>query len=390
MKTAIKLTASVFLVISLLLLLISGYYYYRLPDRFYVSQSNRLVLSSYSEISPQKSKNHKNTDLMLFGIVPIKSVKTQPLDSPLLYVGGEPFGIKIISEGVMVVDFLDENCPAKKCGIKCGDIILSVDEKNVSSNAEISQLIRNCNGQTIKLEIRRNGEEKTVNLTPEIIDGTYRAGIWVRDSSAGIGTVTFYCDDGIFGGLGHPVCDIDTGDIVPIKNGEASDVSIHDYQKSHNGDPGALLGGFTQKGALGEIYANEENGVFGVMNEIPTEKTPIPLGFKQEIVKGKAHIYTTLNGKTPEKYEICIEEIRLDGQNTKNMVIKITDKRLLSKTGGILQGMSGSPIIQNGKLIGAVTHVFVNDVTMGYGIFADEMYATAIKNATDSHTDAAA
>lgn len=390
MKKAIKLTASVFLIFSILLLVISGYYYYRLPDKFYVSHSNRLVLSSCREILPIKSKDNNKTSLRLLGIVPIKNVTTDTIDAPLLYVGGEPFGIKLISEGVMVVDFENDFCPAKKCGIKTGDIILSVNGSEISSKSDISQLIRNCDGQTIELLINRNGENKTVKLTPEICEGSYRAGMWVRDSSAGIGTVTFYCENGIFGGLGHPVCDIDTGEIVPIKKGEASDVAIHDYEKSRNGNPGALLGGFTQKGELGEIYSNEENGVFGKMNNIPSQKTPIPLGYKQEVVKGKAFIYATIDGKTPEKYQISIEEIRLDGNNTKNMVIKITDERLLSKTGGILQGMSGSPIIQNGKLIGAVTHVFVNDVTMGYGVFADEMYATAIKNAQNTLSNIAA
>ncbi|MBE6836699.1 MAG: SpoIVB peptidase [Ruminococcus sp.] len=389
MKTATKLTASVLGIVSLLLLLISGYYYYRLPDRFYVSENNRLVLSSYSEISPRTSKNNK-IDLTLFGIIPIKSVTTQVLDTPLLYPGGEPFGIKLISDGVMVIDFESDSCPAIKCGIKCGDIILSVDGKEVTSNAEISKLIRNCNGQTVKVKIRRDGEEKTVTLTPEVADGSYRAGMWVRDSSAGIGTVTFYCQDKTFGGLGHAVCDIDTGDIVPIRDGEASDVIIHDYQKSYDGAPGALLGGFTQKGSIGEIFANEESGIFGQMEDIPKDKTPIPLGYKQEIQKGKAHIYTTINGKTPEKYEISIEEIHLDGKDTKNMVIKITDKDLLSQTGGILQGMSGSPIIQNGKLIGAVTHVFVNDVTMGYGIFAENMLNTAITKSPSNGFEAAA
>ena len=205
-----------------------------------------------------------------------------------------------------------------------------------------------------------------------------------------MGTVTFYCEDGIFGGLGHPVCDIDTGDAVPIKDGEASDVTIHSFEKSKDGKPGALLGGFTPKGAVGEIFLNEENGVFGQMWNIPKDKEPIPLGYKQEIQKGKAHILTTIDGKTPEKYEISIEEIHLDGRNSKNLVIKITDEKLLSQTGGILQVMSGSPIIQNGRLVGAVTHVFVNDVTMGYGIFAENMINTAVSNCQTTGFDAVA
>lgn len=390
MKTAAKLTASALGILSIVMLVIASYYYYKLPDKFYVSKSTELTLSSYFEVQPVKLENSSELTLKLFGVVPIKTVTAQTVDTPLLIPGGEPFGIKLISDGVMVVDFQDGECPAKESGIRCGDIILSINGQSVSSNAEISQLIRNCDGQTVKIVLLRDGEEKTIKLTPEIFDGSYRAGMWVRDSSAGIGTLTFYTQDGIFGGLGHPVCDIDTGEAVPIKHGEAADVCIHDYNKSENGKPGALLGGFTSKGEIGEIYANEENGVFGQLSDFSTNKAAIPLGFRQEIVKGKAEIYTTIDGKTPEKYEISIEEIRLDGQTTKNLVIKVTDERLLSKTGGILQGMSGSPIIQNGKLIGAVTHVFVNDVTMGYGVFADEMYNTAISSAQSSAFSSAA
>lgn len=302
---------------------------------------------------------------------------------PFVFASGEPFGIKLISNGVMVVDLQKGDCPAKNCGIKIGDIILCVNGKSVSSNSEISQLIRNCDGQTIKLVILRNGEEKTIKLCPEICDGSYRAGMWVRDSSAGVGTLTFFTENGIFGGLGHAVCDIDTGDIVPIKDGEVSDVQIHDFQKSTDGNPGALLGGFTSKGKVGEIFANEENGVFG---EIFTENfhgVNLPLGYKSEVSTGKAYILTTLQGKSPQSYEIEIKEIRLSG-TTKNLVIQVTDEELLKTTGGILQGMSGSPIIQNGRLVGAVTHVFVNDVTMGYGVFAEDMYNSAIKISENS------
>lgn len=390
MKTAARIAASFIGIFAIFILILTCYYYYKLPDKFYVNEKSQLTLSSYFDVRPVFKPGSNNADLRLFGVVPIKSVTTQKVDAPLLVPGGEPFGIKLISDGVMVVDLASGASPAKDCGIKEGDIILSVNGVEVSSNADISKLIRNCDGQTVKLVIRRDGEKKTVKLTPEVVDGSYRAGMWVRDSSAGIGTVTFYSSDGIFGGLGHPVCDVDTGDTVPIKEGEAADVSIHSFQKSENGNPGALLGGFTNKGSIGEIYANKENGVFGRLTSFDTSKQAIPLGFRQEIKKGDATILTTIDGTTPCEYKISIEEIRLDGSDTKNLVIKVTDEKLLRKTGGILQGMSGSPIIQNGKLVGAVTHVFVNDVTMGYGVFADEMYNTALSNANDAQLSPAA
>lgn len=296
---------------------------------------------------------------------------------PRVFASGEPFGIKLLSDGVMVVDLQKGDCPAKECGIKIGDIILSVNGQAVSSNDEISQLIRGCDGQTIRLEISRNGEKKTIKLTPEICDGSYRAGMWVRNSSAGIGTLTFFTQNGLFGGLGHGVCDIDTGDLVPLRDGEVSDVEIHDFQKSQNGKPGALLGGFTAKGKVGEIFANEENGVFGEISTENFDGISLPLGYKSEVSKGEAYILTTIDGKTPKSYEVQIKEVRPSG-STKNLVIEVTDAELLEKTGGILQGMSGSPIIQNGRLVGAVTHVFVNDVKMGYGVFAEDMYNAVI------------
>lgn len=304
---------------------------------------------------------------------------------PEVFVSGEPFGIKLISDGVMVVDLQKGDCPAKECGIKTGDIILSVNGQKVNSNAEISQIIRNCNGQTVSVEIKRSGEIKSLKLTPCVCDGSYRAGMWVRDSSAGIGTLTFYTQDGTFGGLGHAVCDIDTGEIVPIKDGEVGDVTIHDFRKSQNGTPGALLGGFTSKGSVGEIFLNEENGVFGKIDAKNFNGKSMEIAYKSEVKKGDAQILTTLDGKTPQYYDVKIKEVRLNGKLTKNLVIEVCDKELLSKTGGILQGMSGSPIIQNGRLVGAVTHVFVNDVTTGYGVFAENMYNTAL-NMEISHT----
>lgn len=390
MKNAAKLTASAAAVICAVVLIAACYYYYSLPDKFYVRENSKLTLSSYLDAQPIKSSRENFLSLKLFGVVPIKNVQTLSTDSPLVYPGGEPFGIKILSDGVMVVELQKGSCPARDCGIKCGDVILSVNDVPVNSNAEISQLIRSCDGQTVRVKLMRDGEEKILKLTPEVADGSYRAGMWVRDSSAGIGTVTFYTDSGVFGGLGHPVCDIDTGDSVPIRDGQAADVKIHDFTKSENGKPGALLGGFTAKGDIGKIYANKHNGVFGQLNAFPDSKAAIPLGYRQEIKKGKAFIFTTVSGNTPQKYEISIEEIRLDGSDSKNLVIKVTDRRLLSKTGGILQGMSGSPIIQDGKLIGAVTHVFVNDVTMGYGAFADDMYFSALDSCGISYQKEAA
>lgn len=351
MKTS-KLGGIFFGVAFALAFLCLSYYYYRPPLKNYVNDGNNFAV--FHDLTPCANGQR-----------------------PQVYVSGEPFGIKLLSDGVMVVDLQKGDCAAKKCGIKAGDIILCANGCKVDSNAEISDIIKNCDGQTIEFEIRRNGEIKTVKVTPDVCDGSYRAGMWVRDSSAGIGTLTFFTKDGTFGGLGHPVCDIDTNKIIPIKDGKVADVVISDFKKSKNGSPGALLGGFTPKGDVGEIYLNEQNGVFGKIKTENFTENLMELGYKNEVKTGKAQILTTVDGKTPQLYEIQIKEIKHGDSSSKNMVIQVTDKELIAKTGGILQGMSGSPIIQNGRLVGAVTHVFVNDVTMGYGVFAQSMYETA-------------
>lgn len=390
----------------MLILVLISYYYYNLPNHYYITKNSNLNLYSYFNITsipsqavqPVLSSNiidgrFSNTfTLKLFDCVPIKEVTTQTVNAPVLVPGGEPFGVKLISNGVMVVKLENSSngCPAKDCGIKCGDIVISVNGKKVSSNKEISNAIMNTKGKTVPVVICRNGQQMTLKLTPTLWEGSYRAGMWVRDSSAGIGTITFYDPSThLFGGLGHPVCDSDTGDTVHIKEGSAESVNIHGFNKSSAGDPGSLLGNFSGIDSIGEIYSNEDCGIFGRLKGSPSAKSSIPLGYRQEVHKGNATIYTTINGSKPKEYSIKIEEIDLIGDGTKNMVVRVTDKELLKQTGGILQGMSGSPIIQDGKLVGAVTHVFIRDTTMGYGVFADEMYNTALESSKLQENDLA-
>lgn len=197
----------------------------------------------------------------------------------------------------------------------------------------------------------------------------------MRDSSAGIGTMTFYDpDSGSFGGLGHPICDTDTGDILPLDSGEAGPVEIFQVTKGTAGNPGMLQGRFTEDAPLGKLLCNNRCGIFGTLYHAPTDAAPVPMGLKQDITTGPAQILCTVSGSEPEAYDIVIEEIDYSGtDSTRNMTICVTDPTLLEITGGIVQGMSGSPILQDGKLIGAVTHVFVDDPTRGYGIFCENM-----------------
>ena len=314
---------------------------------------------------------------------------------------GQPFGIKMLTEGIIVVRLSDisgqeNSCPAKSAGIHVGDIIISVGGEKITSNEDLSKAISATNGETVEVVLKRNdsddnassGEEISLKLTPEYCDSEkcYKTGMWVRDSSAGIGTITFYDPStGVFGGLGHPICDTDTGELMPLSSGEICDVSITGYKKGLNGTPGELRGRFLSKDEIGTVTQNTNSGVYGVLNESPSEKEEIEIADYDEIKTGRAEILTTISGSEPEKYSACIEQVNQDDPDLKNLVIRITDRELLEKTGGILQGMSGSPIIQNGKLIGAVTHVFVNNSSMGYGILAQTMISQSQTNSDSNN-----
>ena len=317
--------------------------------------------------------------LMLFGAVPVKEVESKTMERPMLYPCGQPFGIKLLTEGVMVVDLqkVDTSSPAKDCGIREGDVIVSIDGEKVKSNADVAKIIRSSNGEACSVRIKRGSNDLTFKLCPRLESGSYKAGMWVRDSSAGIGTLTFYDpENGTFGGLGHPVCDADTKEPLPLSAGTVGEINLTGFNKSRSGCPGQLLGEFANSASTGDILKNCESGVFGTLNANPCPNAKeFPLGFRQEIHPGKAKILSSIDNDGPKEYEISIEQINLSDSAEHDLVIKITDKTLLEKTGGILQGMSGSPIIQDGRLVGAVTHVFIEDTAKGYGIFADEMYS---------------
>jgi stage IV sporulation protein B len=359
-----------------------------------ITSSKDSPKSSYSKSSYMVAKN-KNSDtnhtvtLKLMGAFPIKKVTVKKTNRYYVVPSGEPFGIKLYTKGVMVISLSEINSggksyhPADDAGIKIGDIILEIDDSPVSSNEDISQKINDSKGRDLSVLIQRGNRTLIKNLTPVYSksEGRYMAGIWVRDSSAGIGTLTYYTEDKTFGGLGHPVCDIDTGEIIPISSGEIVSAKISGVTKSTSGVAGELKGFFTVGNISGKILINCDCGVFGILDNLPDdEKREIPVAFRQEVKPGKAKILSTIDDKYPEYYDCIIERINYgSSDDDKNMTIKITDEKLLSKTGGIVQGMSGSPIIQDGKLIGAVTHVFVNNPKYGYAIFSEKMYEESEK-----------
>lgn len=396
MRKFIKLTAAFACVILLTFLGMTVYYSSVLPNNYYITAGGELKISDLIAAVPCAGKYSAETavpagqtdsrrmELKLLGIIPIKTVNIQEVKEPVLIPCGSPFGIKLLTDGVIVVEVSSFEtasglkAPAMDAGIRTGDIIKTINGDKITSNEDIADIIEKSGGEKLTIKLERNNASIISNVTPRLCrtDGSYRIGLWVRDSSAGIGTVTFYDPEtGVFAGLGHPVCDIDTGSILPLSRGEVVDVTVNGVKKGKSGIPGELIGSFSSSAAIGSLEMNCENGLYGIMSRYSAAEDPIPLGMRQEIKAGEAYIYTTLEGSRPQKYEIVIEKIDLhDSRDSKNMIIRVTDEALLEKTGGIVQGMSGSPIIQNGKLIGAVTHVFVNNPTKGYAIFADTMY----------------
>lgn len=304
-------------------------------------------------------------------------------ERPELYVCGTPFGIKLLTDGVIVTGFAKigdsdnafELSPAGSAGIEKGDVITSVNGEKITSSENMSELIA-ASGESAELTYKRDDSEYTA--TVEIkrdTDGQPRIGLWVRDSTAGIGTMTFYdAESGGCAGLGHAVCDVDTGGILPLGSGKIVPAVINGVIKGKANSPGELCGTLTPAQVDSSITDNCDCGLYAVLESADTKGKLMPLAFGDEVKCGNAYILSTIDSQTPEKYSVEIESVDIDGGENKNMVIRVTDEELIGKTGGIVQGMSGSPIVQNGKLVGAVTHVFISDPTHGYGIFAQTMY----------------
>lgn len=340
--------------------------------------SDKSIETLKGEIVPRKEGDYE-ASLSIFGI-PYKSVKVKVLEDDEVIVGGQAIGIRLYSDSLIVVAVGRVNedglSPAEKVGIKPGDMIAEIDGEPVGSIADFSEKIEKSVGE-MHLKVISEGLEKEVRLTPEVSnkDGKKRIGLWVRDSTAGVGTLTYMdASKMTYGALGHGVSDADTGVKFTVRDGSVEECEIAEIKKGEKGLPGELKGAFMSDAkVLGNITKNEREGIFGQLLTIPKGDS-MPLGHKSEIKKGKAYIRTSLDGKEVKEYEIEITKISKNGKNpSKGLMIRVVDEDLIACTGGIVQGMSGSPIVQEGKLIGAVTHVLVNDPTKGYGIFIENM-----------------
>ncbi len=338
---------------------------------------------------PASSLLAQRTDhgrIMAFGFLPVKNVTLHYYSNTEVAIGGELFGVRLETKGLLVTSVGEvetENgsaSPGKEAGIKKGDVILSANGMELENAVLFSKILAKSGGNPIEIKIEREGEEKTLSLTPLAAadKSGYKAGLWVRDGAAGLGTVTFRDPaNGNFAGLGHPICDTETGVPFPFLKGTVCRAEVEKVAKGENGKPGEIRGKL-QKESIGTLFANTDCGIFGKIEfSSPSREKTYPLSFKDSVAPGKATIFCTLDENGKQEYEIEIEEIIGKDRKNKNFIVHITDPELIEKTGGIVQGMSGSPIVQNGKLIGAVTHVLISDPTRGYGIFIENMLETA-------------
>lgn len=333
-----------------------------------------------------------DVQVKLFGLIPVRHMTVSVVPEIRVVPGGQAVGVMVESEGVMVVGrsaIVDEqgkrHNPAAEAGIQLGDILLSVNNQVVENESQAQDIINKLgkNGKALMMEFkdRDSHEVFQTKVTPIYCQetGRYRVGLFVRDSTAGVGTMTFYHpESNSYGALGHIISDIDTCRPINLSKGKVVGAQIEGIRMGKKGQPGEKMGVFHRgEGIVGNITKNTNCGIFGKLTKAPENtytKGTIPVAMANQVKEGPAYIYTVLHGNKIEKYNIEVEQINLYGRaEGKGMIIKITDKKLLQKTGGIIQGMSGSPIIQDGRLIGAVTHVFVNDPTRGYGVMAEWM-----------------
>lgn len=376
----------------LILSLITYVNIFKLPEKIYINEGNydSTIKVSNSFFIKDSNSSKDELELKLLGFIPIKSIAVSKVKDLEVYPGGSNIGIKINTKGVLVVGHSDiekDNArvesPAKASGIELGDILTKINGDNIENSKDLSTKIKEVNQDKIEVEFIRNGitQSKDVNLIKE--DDEYKLGLWVRDSTAGIGTLTFFDKNTKrFGALGHPITDGDTDKPFTISEGNLLNSSVISVRKGEKGSPGELKGLFVnEKDSLGKIEKNTETGIFGEGNDKLINaifNKPLKVAFRNDIKEGPAKIITTIDEGGPKLYDIeIIKLLPQDKPGPKSMVIKVTDEELLEKTGGIVQGMSGSPIIQDDMLIGAVTHVLINKPDVGYGIYIEWMLKDA-------------
>lgn len=332
-----------------------------------------------------------NLELRLFDLIPVKRFVVDVVEAVEVVPGGQSIGVLLGAGGVLVIGYApvegergEKYWPAKKAGLRPGDLIIDLNGSPVNSDLELARLVDELGSQgPIRVRVRRNGETIELYVEPRFCAATrrYRLGIYVRDSAAGIGTLTFYDPRSrVYGALGHMVCDSATGQKLELGGGQIVRATVQSIQMGRSGRPGEKIGTFSMDKVYGSIEKNTKYGIFGRLNKTPEHclyYAPVPVALAGEVKRGPAEMLTVVDGDEVRSFQVYIENVLPWKPDGKGLVIKVTDSQLISLTGGIVQGMSGSPLIQDGRLIGAVTHVFVNDPSRGYGVLAEWMAVQA-------------
>ena len=392
MKKAIRIIDGIF---ALCLIIIYSFIVFGnivLPDKIEAYSTKKIEYKSVYSVENNSSyqvdyqNNSKvspvENDIKLLGIIPVKTTSIIQSKPKKVSVSGESFGIKLYTDGVIIVGIRDVETdngkcnPAKEAGLEKGDIIIEINGKKVYSADSVTDILNDNNGKDYKITVKRNGNYKEFLLKPAYSSsqGCYKVGLWVRDSTAGVGTITYYDkSNNTVSALGHPITDVDTNEIMPILDGEAVRATVTKIYKSKAGEAGSLCCEFTND-IIGTLKKNCQSGIYGKYTCTLKNTYEYEVASPNEIVRGPVQILCTIDSGKAKFYNAQISRISYrENKKGKNMVVKITDERLLEKTGGIVQGMSGSPIIQNGKLVGALTHVIVDSPEKGYAIFAQDM-----------------
>mgnify|MGYP000993474497 FL=1 len=392
MKKAIRIIDGIF---ALCLIIIYSFIVFGnivLPDKIEAYSTKKIEYKSVYSVENNSSYlvDYQNSskvspienDIKLLGIIPVKTTSIIQSKPKKVSVSGESFGIKLYTDGVIIVGIRDVETdkgkcnPAKEAGLEKGDIIIEINGKKVYSADSVTDILNDNNGKDYKITVKRNGNYKEFLLKPAYSSsqGCYKVGLWVRDSTAGVGTITYYDkSNNTVSALGHPITDVDTNEIMPILDGEAVRATVTKIYKSKAGEAGSLCCEFTND-IIGTLKKNCQSGIYGKYTCTLKNTYEYEVASPNEIVRGPVQILCTIDSGKAKFYNAQISRISYrENKKGKNMVVKITDERLLEKTGGIVQGMSGSPIIQNGKLVGALTHVIVDSPEKGYAIFAQDM-----------------
>ena len=322
--------------------------------------------------------------LLALTLLLVPPTRAAALEAEALVPVGTAVGIDLETDGVVVAGLGDVDTaqgvvrPAADAGLRTGDVILRIGERKTDSAAEFLTALSEADGGALPVTVKRGGEELELAVTPaQNREGAYQMGLWLRDGVSGIGTVTFYDpDSGVFGALGHGINDVETGELLPFDDGSITGAQVVDVIRGASGSPGELCGQFDRDAVLGSLEKNTDSGVFGTAPGLGTG-IPVPVAHEDEVTLGPAVIRSNVSGCEVREYAVEISRVYRDAEDNRFLLLTVTDEELLRATGGIVQGMSGSPILQNGKLIGAVTHVLLSDPQRGYGISIDKMLAAA-------------